>query len=196
MQKNSMKKTIAASILALACGGAMAAPVTYNLDPNHTYPSFEADHMGGLSIWRGKFTKTTGTVVLDREAKTGTVDVKVDVGSVDFGHAKMDEHAKGKDIFDVAQFPVATYKGKISKFDGDTPTEVQGELTLHGVTKPVTLSINQFLCKPHPVLKREVCGADASATINRKDFGVSYGEAYGFKQEVKLLIQVEGVKAD
>lgn len=196
MKKTNIKKSLVASMMALACGGAFAAPVTYNLDPSHTYPSFEADHMGGLSIWRGKFTKTTGTVVLDREAKTGSVDIKVDMDSVSFGHAKMDEHAKDKELFDVAQFPLATYKGKITKFNGDAPAEVQGELTLHGVTKPVTLTINQFLCKPHPMLKREVCGADASATINRKDFGVSYGEAYGFKQDVKLQIQVEGVKAE
>jgi len=196
MKKINLKKSVMASVMALVCGGAMAAPATYNLDPNHTFPSFEADHMGGLSIWRGKFTQTTGAVVLDREAKTGTVNVSVDMASVDFGHAKMDAHAKGPEIFDAEKFPLATYKGKITKFNGDAPAEVEGELTMHGVTKPVTLSINQFLCKMNPMLKREVCGADASATINRKDFGVSYGEAYGFKQDVKLLIQVEGIKAD
>jgi polyisoprenoid-binding protein YceI len=191
-----MKKILATVLLTAVAGALSAAPVTYNLDPGHTYPSFEADHMGGLSIWRGKFTKSDGKVVLDREAKTGSVEVNIDATSIDFGHAKMNEHAKGEEIFDVAKFPTATYKGKITKFKGDAPSEVTGELTLHGVTKPVVLQINQFLCKPHPMLKREVCGADASATINRKDFGVSYGEAYGFKQDVKLLIQVEGVKAD
>jgi polyisoprenoid-binding protein YceI len=191
-----MKKLLATLVLAAAAGAVNAAPVTYNLDPSHTYPSFEADHMGGLSIWRGKFTKSAGTVVLDRAAKTGSLEVTVDTASLDFGHAKMDEHARGEEIFDVAKFPTAVYKGKFSKFNGDVPAEVQGELTLHGVTKPVTLQINQFLCKQHPMLKREVCGADASAMINRKDFGVSFGEAYGFKQEVKLLIQVEGVKAE
>jgi len=191
-----MKKLLLASLLAATCGVAVAAPVTYNLDPAHTYPSFEADHMGGLSVWRGKFTKSSGTVVLDREAKTGTVEVNIDATSIDFGQAKMNEHAKSEELFDVAKFPTAVYKGKLAKFNGDAPTEVQGELTLHGVTKPVTLHIDQFLCKPHPMLKREVCGADASATINRKDFGVSYGEAYGFKMDVKLQIQVEGLKAE
>lgn len=190
-----MKKLIAAAIVA-ASAGAVAAPVTYNLDPSHTYPSFEADHMGGLSVWRGKFNKSSGTVVLDRAAKAGTVDVEIEMASVNFGHEKMDTHARGEDLFDVAKYPKATYKGKFSAFNGDVPTEVKGELTLHGVTKPVTLTINSFLCKPHPMLKREVCGVDASAQINRKDFGVSYGEQYGFKQEVKLLIQAEGVKAD
>ena len=191
-----MRKVLLASLLTLGAGTALAVPVTYNLDPSHTFPSFEADHMGGLSIWRGKFNKSSGKVVLDRAAKTGTIEVNIETASVDFGHDKMNEHAKNNEILDVAKFPTATYKGKFSKFNGDVPAEVQGELTLHGVTKPVTLTINQFLCKEHPVLKREVCGADASGTINRADFGVDFGKGYGFKQEVKLQIQVEGVKAE
>ena len=191
-----MKFSILATTLSLAVGTAMATPATYQIDPNHTYPSFEADHMGGLSVWRGKFDRSSGVVTLDREAKTGSVDIVIDTASIDFGHDKMNEHAKGDQLFDVAKFPTATYKGKLTGFNGDTPTQVAGELTLHGVTKPVTLTINSFLCKIHPMIKKEVCGADASATINRADFGVSYGEAFGFKQDVKLLIQVEAVKAD
>jgi polyisoprenoid-binding protein YceI len=191
-----MKKLMLASLLVSACGAAVAAPATYNLDPGHTYPSFEADHMGGLSTWRGKVNENSGKVVLDREAKTGTVEVTMKMATIDFGHAKMNEHAVGPEIFDTAKFPTATYKGKFSKFNGDTPAEVQGELTLHGVTKPVTLQINKFLCKEHPVLKREVCGADASGSLKRSDFGVNFGEAYGFNMDVKLLIQVEGVKAE
>ena len=191
-----MKKLILASLLATSCGVVFAAPATYNLDPGHTYPSFEADHMGGLSTWRGKVNENSGKVVLDRAAKTGTVEVTMKMDSIDFGHAKMNEHAVGAEIFDVAKFPTATYKGKITKFNGDVPAEVQGDLTLHGVTKPVTLQINKFLCKEHPVLKREVCGADASGSFKRSDFGVNYGEAYGFNMDVKLLIQVEGVKAE
>jgi polyisoprenoid-binding protein YceI len=191
-----MKKLMLASLLVSACGVAVAAPVTYNLDPGHTYPSFEADHMGGLSTWRGKVNDNSGKVVLDRAAKTGTVEVTMKMDTIDFGHAKMNEHAVGAEIFDAAKFPTATYKGKFSKFNGDVPAEVQGELTLHGVTRPVTLQINKFLCKEHPVLKREVCGADASGSFKRSDFGVSYGEAYGFNMDVKLQIQVEGVKAE
>jgi polyisoprenoid-binding protein YceI len=84
---------------------------TYNIEPNHTYPSFEADHFG-ISTWRGKFDKTSGTIVLDRAAKTGSVDITIDTSSVDFGHAKMNEKARGKDLFDVAQYPTATFKGK------------------------------------------------------------------------------------
>ncbi|NMM37290.1 MAG: polyisoprenoid-binding protein [Glaciimonas sp.] len=175
-----------------------AVPVfaqTYNIDPSHTYPSFEADHMGGLSVWRGKFTKTSGTITLDRAAKTGTVDITIDASSLDFGHAKLNEHVKSKDMFDVAQFPTAVYKGSAIKFDGDKPVAVVGTLTLHGVTRPVALTINKFKCIQHPVYKREACGADASATFSRADFGISYGLPM-FSPEVKLAIQVEAIKAD
>lgn len=191
-----MKRTLIALIASGVLSPAFAAPVTYNLDPSHTYPSFEADHMGGLSTWRGKFTRNAGTVVLDVEKKTGTVDVTIDMDSMDFGLAKMNEHAKSVEMFDVAKYPTATYKGQLAKFNGDKPTAVIGELTLHGITKPVMLQINQFLCKQHPMLKKEVCGADALATFSRKDFGVAYGEGYGFKMDVTLRIQVEGLRAD
>lgn len=192
-----MRRVLLASFAMTVFGSAaMAAPATYNIDPGHTYPSFEADHMGGLSVLRGKFNATSGKVVLDKEAKSGTVEVTVDTTSLDFGHEKLNTHAKSAEMFDTEKFPTATYKGKLAKFKGDQPTEVAGELTLHGVTKPVTLKINQFLCKMHPMQKKEVCGADAEGTFSRKDFGISYGEQYGFKQDVKLRIEVEAVKAD
>jgi polyisoprenoid-binding protein YceI len=190
-----MNRFVFASIATLATVSAFAAPVTFVLDPLHTYPSFEADHMGGLSTWRGKFTDTSGSVVYDKDAKAGSIEVTVKIGSIDFGMAKLDEHAKSPEIFDAAKYPVATYTGKFTKFNGATPTEAEGTLTLHGVTKPVTLTINSFQCKPNPMTKKLVCGADASTTFNRADFGVNYGEAYGFKMAVKLQIQVEGSPA-
>lgn len=186
-----MKQLIA---FLLAASAVSAFADTYNIDPSHTYPSFEADHMG-ISVLRGKFTRTAGTVTLDRAAQTGTLDITIDAGSLDFGHAKLNEHAKSKDMFDVAQFPTATYKGTAIRFDGDRPVAVEGTLTLHGVTKPVALSINKFQCIRHPVLKREVCGADASATFSRADFGIGYGLP-AFSPEVRLAIQVEAIKAD
>ncbi len=190
-----MCRLVLASIAALATASAFAAPVTYVLDPRHTYPSFEADHLGGLSIWRGKFTDTTGKVVYDKEAKSGSIDVTVNINSIDFGLAKLDEHAKSPEIFDAAKYPTATYRGKFTKFNGAAPTEAQGTLTLHGVSKPVTLTINSFMCKPNPMTKKEVCGADASASLDRSDFGVNFGESVGFKMWVKLQIQVEGSPA-
>jgi polyisoprenoid-binding protein YceI len=190
-----MNRIVLASIAALVSASVFAAPVTYVLDPTHTYPSFAADHMGGLSVWRGKFNTNSGKVVYDKDAKSGSIDVTVQMSSVDFGMPKLNEHAKSPEIFDAAKFPTATYSGKFTKFNGAAPTEAQGTLTMHGVTKPVTLMINSFLCKPNPMTKKEVCGADASATVNRADFGVDYGEKFGFNQEVKLQIQVEGSPA-
>jgi len=191
-----MNRFLLASIAGFMSAGALAAPVTYNVDPAHTYPSFEADHFGGLSVWRGKFTSSSGKIVLDQAAKSGNVDITIDIASIDYGMAKMNEHAKSPEIFDAAKFPTATYKGKFTKFVGNAPTEVQGTFTLHGVSKPLTLNILQFKCMQNPMSKKETCGADARATLNRSDFGVSYGAAYGFKQEVNLQIQVEGVRAD
>ena len=189
-----MKYALPVAMLALMTGSAIAAPVTYDVDPNHTYPSFEADHFGGLSVWRGKFDKSSGTIVFDKDKASGTVDITIDAASIDFGHAKLNDHAKSPEIFDVAKFPTATYKGTLGKFKDGAPTEVEGQLTLHGVTKPVKLTINQFKCMVNPMSKKEVCGADASATFNRSDFGVNFGDKFGFKQEVKLQIQVEGVR--
>ena len=190
-----MNRLVLAAIAALATASAFAAPVTYDLDPRHTYPSFEADHFGGLSVWRGKFTDTTGKVVYDKEAKSGSIDVTVNINSIDFGYAKLNEHAKSPELFDAGNYPTATYTGKFTKFNGAAPTEAQGTLTLHGVTKPVTLKINSFLCKPNPMTKKEVCGADAAAAFDRSDFGINYGDSVGFKMWVKLQIQVEGSPA-
>ncbi|HEV3104562.1 MAG TPA: YceI family protein [Trinickia sp.] len=186
---------IATAVMAASISSAaFAAADTYQLDPNHTYPSFEADHMGGVSVWRGKFTKTTGTVSLDRATKTGTLDVTVDPTSIETGNKKLDQHLQTNEFFDVAKFPTATYKGTQIKFDGDKPAEVVGEFTLHGVTKPLNLKIESFKCIQHPMLKREVCGVEASAVFNRDDYGVGFGKAYGFNMDTKLHIQAEGIK--
>lgn len=175
---------------------AAAAPVTYKIDPSHTYPSFEADHAGGLSIWRGKFNSTSGTVTLDREAKSGSVDITVDTASIDFGLDKMNDHAKSPDMFDVEKFPTAKYTGKLTGFENDAPTRVEGSLTLHGVTKPLTLTIDRFKCQINQRTGKEVCGANAVGKFNREDFGISYGKAFGFFMDVALEIQVEAVREE
>ncbi len=183
------------ALLAAAGATSAFAADTYNIDPTHTYPSFEADHMG-LSVWRGKFGKTKGTVTLDRTAKNGgALDITIDAASLDFGFDKMTSHAKSADMFNVEKYPDVTYKSTALKFNGDKLVSVDGELTLLGVTKPVTLSVNKFRCIMHPRLKREVCGADASAEFKRTDFGLSFGTP-AFAPEVKLAIQVEAIKAD
>lgn len=169
---------------------AVAAPMTYEIDPNHTYPTFEADHLGGLSYWRGKFNSTTGSITLDTEAQSGSVNVTVDVTSIDFGHDGLNDHAKSADMFDVENFPTATYTGQLAKFVNGSPTMVEGELTLHGVTQAVNLDINHFVCKPHPFNQRPVCGADASTQLDRSDFGINFGEGV-FNMGVTLRISIE-----
>ena len=179
----------------LAASSAVAAPVKYTIDSNHTYPSLETDHFGGLSTWRGKFKKTSGTIVLDSAAGSGTVDVTVDTSSIDMGHEKLNDHVKSDAaMLDVQKYPTATYTGKLAKFVNGKPTEVDGTLTLHGVTKPLVLKIDQLDCRPHPMQKgKEVCGANATGAFNRGDFGVDWGKNYGFKMDTKLTIQVEAL---
>ena len=181
--------------LALMISTSTVHAQTCNIDPGHTYPSCEADHLG-LSFWRGKFTKTTGKVVLDRGSSTGgSIEITIDASSIDFGHAKMNENARGKDMFNVEQFPIVTYKSRALKFEGEKLVAVEGDMTLLGVTKPMPLKVSHFKCMMHPMLKREVCGVDASARFDRSDYGLSYGVPR-FSPEVKLQIQAEAVRAD
>ena len=182
-----------AAAFAGATLAAQATAVTYVVDPMHTYPSFEADHMGGVSVWRGKFDKSSGTVTLDREAGTGTVDIKIDPNSIDYGLPAMNKAAKSDELLDTKKYPKASFTGKLDGFANGAPTKVVGMLELHGVTKPVTLDIRKFKCIPHPMFKREMCGADAYATINREDFGMAAGKDYGFDMKVDLRIQVEAL---
>jgi polyisoprenoid-binding protein YceI len=191
-----MKHHYALLLLALAATSATAATTTYTVDPDHTHPSFEVDHFGGLSTWRGTFKKTSGTVRIDTAAKSGAVDIVIDTSTVDFAHDKLNEHVSSAEVLDVAKYPTAEYKGKFVEFADGAPKTIAGDLTLHGITKPVTLTINSFKCIEHPMLKKQVCGADASGTFNRADFGVNYGQQYGFKQDVLLRIQVEGIKVN
>lgn len=174
-----------------------AAPAIYEIDPNHTHPSFEVDHQG-MSMWRGLFRKTLGTVTLDEAAGTGAVDIIVDVASVDFGNDKLNDAAANSTappILEAPLYPTAHYIGTLSGFANGAPTLVNGSLTLHGVTRPLVLNIVKFKCIPnHAFFKREVCGADAVGTFNRAEFGITVGRAYGFNMDVTLRIQVEAIR--
>ncbi|MGO4378882.1 YceI family protein [Pseudoduganella sp. RAF19] len=182
-------------LLLLAAGLAHATPATYKIDPNHTYPSFEADHMG-ISVWRGKFNKSSGTVMLDKAAGNGTLEVKVELDSIDFGQDMLNDWAVKPEFFDAKKFPEAVFKGRLAGFQNGAPTQAVGNLTLHGVTKPATLQIKSFKCVPHPMLKRELCGADVYTTIQRDEFGLAAGKDFGFKMNVDLRIQVEALKEE
>ena len=172
---------------------AIAAPVTYKIDPEHTYPSFEADHLAGLSVWRGKMNKSAGTVRLDKDSGSGEVDVAVELGSIDFGQKQLERWAVGPQFFDAKKHPQARYRGRLDGFVNGMPTQVVGALTLRGVTRPLTLRLNSFKCMPHPIFKRELCGADAQGSFKRDEFGLDAGKDYGFNMDVQLRIQVEAL---
>jgi len=172
---------------------AIAAPVTYKIDPEHTYPSFEADHLAGLSVWRGKMNKSAGTVRLDKDSGSGEVDVAVELGSIDFGQKQLERWAVGPQFFDAKKHPQARYRGRLDGFVNGMPTQVVGALTLRGVTRPLTLKLNSFKCMPHPIFKRELCGADAQGSFKRDEFGLDAGKDYGFNMDVQLRIQVEAL---
>ncbi|MGI4848080.1 MAG: YceI family protein [Janthinobacterium lividum] len=188
------KLLLAAFLTAGLASGVNAAEATYQLDPSHTYPSFEADHFGGASVWRGKFNKSAGSFTIDTAAKTGTLDVTVDLTSVAIGNDMLDKELKEEKFFDTAKYPTAVYKGTSMKFNGAVPVEVIGTLTLHGVTKPLNLKVLSYKCYQNPMIKREVCGTDSIATFNRDEFGIDNGKSYGFKMATTLRIQAEGVK--
>jgi polyisoprenoid-binding protein YceI len=165
---------------------------SYTIDPRHTHPTYEVNHFG-WSTQRGRFDNVTGKVTLDRAAKRGTLEVSIDVASVSTGVDKLDEHLRSEDFFNVAKYPTMTFKSKQVNFNGDKPASVDGELTLLGVTKPLTLTITSFHCAPNPFAKKEACGADAVATIKRSEFGMNT-LLPGLGDEVKLLINVEAFK--
>lgn len=183
--------------LALAAALAAALPVfaqveTYTIDPAHTVPAFEVKHLG-MSTQRGFFNKATGKISIDRAAKKGNADIAIDMTSIATSVPKLGDHLRSEDFFDSAKYPTATFKGTEFKFDGDKLVGVNGDLTMRGVTKPVSLKVEAFNCGNHPMMKKPMCGADISATIKRSDFGVKYGiPAVG--DDVKVSIPVEAFK--
>lgn len=183
----------AAAASLFAAAGVQAAPSTYAIDPTHTFVTFEAPHFG-TSTNRGRFDKTSGTVTFDRAGKSGKVDVTIETASINTGVAPFNKHLQGDDFFASEQFPTARFVGDKFVFNGDKVTEVAGQLTLRGKTHPVTLKANNFNCYMNPMLKREVCGGDFEATIQRSLWGVNWGLNMGQPDSARLLIQVEAIK--
>lgn len=188
-----MKRTLLALAVLASATTSFAQEVLYDVDPNHTFPSFEADHMG-ISVWRGKFNETTGKIYLDKEKGSGRVELTIDLSSVDFGHDKLNEWAKSREFFDVELFPEATFKGTFTGMGNTTPAWVEGRLTMHGLVRPMMIRVGSFRCIQHPIFKRDYCGADALATFQRDEFGLDAGKSYGFDMTVTLRIQVEALK--
>ncbi len=171
---------------------ALATPETYVVDGNHTFPRFSYSHFG-FSTQLSRFNKTTGKIVLDKEAKTGSVDVVIDTKSVDTGSI-LDEHIQGEDFLDTAQYPTATFKSTRVIFKGDQPVAIKGNLTLKGVTKPVTLTVTSFRAMPHPMLNKDAIGANAYTVVKRSEFNAGK-YAPNVSDEVRIDIAVEAVKS-
>ena len=189
---HTFAKISAALTLFAAAFTAMAAPETYVIESTHTFPSFSYSHMG-LSTQISKFTKTSGTIVMDVAAKTGSVDVTIDMTSVETGVPVFNGHIQGDGFLDTAKFPTATFKSTKVVFDGDKPAAIEGNLTIKGVTKPVTLKVTNFVAKDHPMMKRPALGADASTVIKRTEFNAGkYAPAVG--DDVTITISLEAIK--
>lgn len=184
---------LALALLAGAGATAQAEPVTYKLDPTHTWTTWEARHFG-TSTFRGRFDRKEGTVTLDRAARTGRVELTIDLTSVDTGADHLNHRLQESDFFDTGNFPTATFVGQDFRFDGDDVSQVTGQLTLKGKTRPVTLKASGFNCYQNPLLKREVCGGDFSATIDRTAWGVSAYAPFPVGGDVRLSIEVEAIR--
>ena len=183
----------AAAILSIAAAApALAAPETYVVDGSHTFPRFSYSHLG-FSTQLSRFNKTTGKVVFDKAAKTGSVDIEIDAKSVDTGSTLFNEHIQGEDFLDTAKFPTATFKSTKVLFKGDKPAKIQGELTIKGVTKSVILTVTSFQAMPHPMQKKDAIGANATTTIKRSEFNAGkYAPHVG--DEVRIDIANEAIK--
>lgn len=184
-----MKRLVLASALVLLAAAARAEPVSYVIDPLHTFPSFSYRHLG-FSTQTHRFNKTSGTIVLDRAARTGSAEVSIDARSVDVGSAVFAEHIQAADYFDTAHHPTLDFKGTKMVFKGGQPKTLSGEITIKGVTRPISFDITAFHCAPHPMLKVETCGANAVATLKRSDFNMGKNAPL-VSDEVTLALVVE-----
>ncbi len=182
----------AALIFAAASTAALAAPETYTVDGSHTFPRFSYSHLG-YSTQLSRFNATTGTVVFDAAAKTGSVDIVIDAKSVDTGSTLFNEHIQGEDFLDTAKFPTATFKSTKVIFKGAKPSKIQGDLTIKGVTKAVTLTVTSFQAMPHPMQKKDAIGANAFTIIKRSEFNAGKYAPY-VGDEVRIDIALEAIK--
>lgn len=187
----SIKRIATAWVFSGALASAVAAPVNYSVDSSHTFPRFSYSHFG-YSTQLSSFSKTTGNVVFDAEAKQGSVDIVIDMKSVNTGFADFNEHIQGEDFLDTAKFPQATFKSTKVIFEGEKPQRIEGQLTIKGVTKPVTLTVTSFQAMPHPMKKKPALGANAYTVIKRSEFNAGKYAPY-VGDEVRIDIAIEAI---
>jgi polyisoprenoid-binding protein YceI len=190
-------KTISRLITTLALSAAVvapafAAPVSYGVEANHTFPRFSYTHLG-FTTQQSRFDKTTGTVVYDKEGRTGSVNITIETNSVSTGSTLFNQHIQAEDFLDTAKYPTVTFKSTKVNFDGDKPVSIEGDLTMKGITKRVTLTVTRFLAAPHPIQKKDTIGADAYTIVKRTDFNMGkYAPAVS--DEVRIDIAIEALK--
>ena len=189
--KSVKRLSVATALFAAVLSSAVAAPVTYNVDQSHTYPRFSYSHLG-LSSQTSSFSKTTGTVVFDAAAKTGSVDITIDMKTVNTGFADFNGHIQGEDFLDTAKFPTATFKSSRVVFEGDKPKSIEGTLTIKGVSKPVTLTVTSFAALQHPMAKKQALGANAHTVIKRSEFNAGKYVPL-VSDEVRIDISIEAI---
>ena len=187
----SIKRIAAALAFTGALASAVAAPVTYSVDGTHTFPRFSYSHLG-FSTQLSSFSKTTGKVIFDAETKKGSVDIVIDMKSVNTGFADFNEHIQGEDFLDTAKYSQATFKSTKVVFEGDKPQAIEGQLTIKGVTKPVTLTVTSFQAMPHPMMKKPALGANAFTVIKRSEFNAGKYVPY-VGDEVRIDIAIEAM---
>ena len=171
--------------------GSLAATQRYALDPARTQASVEAD--AGLSMVEGQLARSTGEVLLDREAGQGQVAVCLPADSLDFGLSMLNDLARGPMAFEAARFPEICYQGRLVDFIGGVPGAVEGELQMHGVTRPLRLAIQSFRCGPDDTLQREACSASAVGKLQRDEFGIDIGKDLGLRMAVTLQVRIVAV---
>lgn len=164
----------------------------YVIDPTHTFVMYEMGHYGTTTN-RGRFSTKDGSVSIDGSGTGGRIEITMDIASINTGVDLLNRHVLSKDFFNVAEFPTARFVAEKLDFAAQKVTEVGGTLTLKGVTRPVKLKANRFGCYVSPMLKRQVCGGDFETTVQRSEFGIDWGLAFGFEDQVRLLVQVEAV---
>jgi polyisoprenoid-binding protein YceI len=191
MKTPTMKKLALIAVLSALSVPAFAAPKTYVIDNNHTFPRFSYSHFG-FSTQESRFDHTTGKVVYDPEAKTGSVDVVIDMKSVDTGSTVFNEHIQGEGLLETSKYPTATFHSTRVNFDGDKPASIDGDLTIKDVTRPVTLKVLSFQAMPHPMQKKDAIGADAVTTIKRTEFNAGKFTPY-VGDDVTIRIAIEAI---
>jgi polyisoprenoid-binding protein YceI len=188
-----MKKLVVALLGSLFLASAFAVVDVYERDPDHTFAWFEFNHLG-YSTQRDRFDKVDATITLDLDNQVGSVDVSIDVQSISTGSLLFDQVLRSDMFFDAERFPVITFKSSRLNFGKfDDVTAVEGNLTVKGITRPVTLTVTHFKCMMHPMLRKPACGLNATGKVKRSEFNLGRFVPL-IRDEITLHVSMEALK--